>query len=317
MTPVFYGMRDYTVEDGAPVPLRVFFPSLDGAVASAPILLGCGRYPLVLFAHGNCSTDDAHYKSWFTIPASLARSGYIVVVPELPGVGGGTGPWADDHPDLPIIDNTLTWMRTEWDYSGAILPGSIGIVGHSYGALLSARYAVEYAGTPNAITAYAGLSGVWSEWPATPPRPINSLTIPKLFMWGSGFGDIFADLDGAFSSLPTPRHRVVSDEANHFDYLHASESSCAVDPGPCSSTGTLAREQVFTFFSKYMPPENWASLMTSLPDSLLLPPLMPTGFDQEFFMGSHRVAETTFASSAECSATLEWSAATSGSDDVP
>jgi hypothetical protein len=37
----------------APVPLRVFMPSVDGAVLDAPILEGCGRYPVILLAHGH------------------------------------------------------------------------------------------------------------------------------------------------------------------------------------------------------------------------------------------------------------------------
>jgi pimeloyl-ACP methyl ester carboxylesterase len=318
MAPVFYGVRDYTVENGAPVSMRVFFPSLDGAVLSAPILLGCGRYPLVLFAHGNCSADSAHYRSWYTIPASLARSGYVVVVPNLPDVGAGLGPWTENHPDLERIDDTLTWMRTNWDYAGILLPGSIGIAGHSYGSLLAARYALESAGTSNEISAYASLSGVWSEWPSSPPRPIDSLGIPKLFLWGTGFGDTFANLGGLFATLPTPRHRAETADAEHFDYLNPSESSCAAgERGPCTSTGVLAREVNFTFFSKYMPPEHWASLEASLPDTLLLPPLMPDSFDQEFFMGAHRVAEQAFESSDECSAELEWSAGSTGTESVP
>jgi acetyl esterase/lipase len=82
--PVFFGMRNYPASvalDGAPTACRVFFPSLDGAFSSAPILDGCGRYPLVLFAHGNCINEQDHYTKWFELPAQLARSGYVVVVP--------------------------------------------------------------------------------------------------------------------------------------------------------------------------------------------------------------------------------------------
>jgi hypothetical protein len=319
MTPVFYGERDYTVDDGAPGPVRVFFPSLDGSPSYAPILLGCGRYPVVLFAHGNCSEDAEHYKSWFTVPASLARSGYVVVVPDLPSTRIGVGPWTDPHSDLAIIDAMLTWIRTSWDYSGSLLPSSIGIAGHSYGSLLAARFAQESVGTENQISAYASLSGVWSEWPSSPPRPISSLAIPKLFVWGTGFGDTFANLDsgGLWATVPSPKHRAAVADAEHFDYLGSSESACAGESGPCEWAGTLAREMTFTFFSKYMPPENWASLGTSLPDTMLLPPLMPTGFDQEFFMGLHRIAQGLFGGDLECSATLAWQATTSGVSLVP
>src|SRR6267142_1493243 len=82
LTPVFYGVRDYDQNQGAPGACRVFFPSIDGAVFSAPILEDCGLYPLILFVHGHCNETE-HFKRWFELPAQLARSGYIVVVPEM------------------------------------------------------------------------------------------------------------------------------------------------------------------------------------------------------------------------------------------
>ncbi|MDQ3735399.1 MAG: hypothetical protein M3400_15630, partial [Actinomycetota bacterium] len=82
LTPVFYGHRDYTTADGAPANVRVFFPSLDGSPQHGAMLEGCGRYPVILFAHGHCPGDTQHrqYLEWFRLPAQLARSGYVVVV---------------------------------------------------------------------------------------------------------------------------------------------------------------------------------------------------------------------------------------------
>ena len=68
---VFYDIRDYRAADGAPADLRVFFPSLDGAVVSAPILAGCGRYPLILLMHGQCVSAVEQYKAWYLLPAQL------------------------------------------------------------------------------------------------------------------------------------------------------------------------------------------------------------------------------------------------------
>lgn len=50
LAPVFYGVRDLSPADGVPAPTRLFFPSLDGAIWTAPILEGCGRYPVVVLA---------------------------------------------------------------------------------------------------------------------------------------------------------------------------------------------------------------------------------------------------------------------------
>lgn len=68
LQPVFYGVRDYSATDGAPANIRVFFPSLDGDVFAAQMFKGYGRYPLILFVHGDCELDNPdvqnHYKLW-------------------------------------------------------------------------------------------------------------------------------------------------------------------------------------------------------------------------------------------------------------
>jgi hypothetical protein len=55
LAPVFYGTRDVGPADGAPATARVYVPSLDGSPDGAPVLRDCGRYPLIVFAHGNCT----------------------------------------------------------------------------------------------------------------------------------------------------------------------------------------------------------------------------------------------------------------------
>lgn len=59
-----------------------------------------------------------------------------------------------------------------------------GVVGHSFGAMLGARFAV---GRP--VSAYAGLSGVWQDWFGDAPFPLPLLDIPTLLTWG-GSGDL-------------------------------------------------------------------------------------------------------------------------------
>src|SRR4029450_10313809 len=85
LTPVFHGYRTYGPADGAPAQLRVFYPSADWPDSNVLMLEGCGSYPVILFAHGHCPGDNHPYR-WFRLPAQLARSGYVVVVPELAGI---------------------------------------------------------------------------------------------------------------------------------------------------------------------------------------------------------------------------------------
>jgi len=117
LTPVFYGVRDYGPEDGAPGPCRVFFPSLDGAPYNAEILTSCGRYPLVLFAHGDCA-DVEQYKSWFQLPSTLARAGYVVAVPKLSNQGPTSGE------DLELLGALNWWLRGAQPHALSAQPSS-------------------------------------------------------------------------------------------------------------------------------------------------------------------------------------------------
>lgn len=300
LAPVFYGIRDYATADGAPGPCRVFFPSLDGAVFDAPILEGCGRYPLILFAHGNCGETD-HYKKWFELPAQLARCGCVVAVPELAATQGGAYPW-DDSPDLTRLADTRTWMRLGWVHKSVLLPEpATGLIGHSYGALLAARIPAV-----STVAAYASLSAGWLEWPSVIPRPINVDVIPKLLAWGTGDQDVYAALgSGSWSPIAPTKHRLVFDNAQHWDYVPAGRVSCEVTRGPCTLVPTLIGDFAATFFGKYLPPEDWSSLGTRIPNSLIAPALDLTT-EQQFFAGGHLMGLSLIGSRAGCRITTAW-----------
>ena len=146
----------------------MFFPSVDGSPQNAAVLSGCGRYPLVAFLHGQCNDAD-HFLAWDVLPAQLARSGYVVAVPELasvPPFGEGT------NPDVTLVNQVLQWMRASWAHKATLLPRPMtAIVGHSWGALLGAVVARGLL-AQGSVSAYASLSGGWLEWP--PSRPGRS-----------------------------------------------------------------------------------------------------------------------------------------------
>jgi hypothetical protein len=301
LAPVFYGVREIGSDGGAPVPSRIFFPSLDGAVFDAPVLEGCGRYPLIVFTHGNCNEPSGdHYKKWFELPAHLARSGYVVVAPMLAGTAGGTYPW-DNDAELALLRETVSWMRTGWEHDEVLLPApATGVVGHSYGALLGIRLAAE-----GSVSAYASLSGPWSEWPSVPPNPIRTLEVPKLFAWGSGQGDVLSQFDGGWASLSAPKHKGVLAGAGHWDYLPAGRSACEVERGPCTLVWAVAADVLSTFLAKYLPPELWPGLGQQIPESLVPPKLNLTN-EQRFFAGNHLTAFDLIGGRPGCGITLAW-----------
>jgi len=304
LAPVFYGARDLTGDDGAPVALRVFFPSLDGAVFSAPPLLGCGRYPLLVFAHGHCPGDATNEKKWFLLPAQLARAGYVVVVPHLAATAGGAHPSADDHPDLTTLRQVIDWARTGWEFREMLLPSpATGVMGHSYGAMVGARFVAERAGEVGGVSAFAGFSGVWQDWPQG-PSPIFGIATPTLLTWG-GPDDLFTQLsDQGWDSLPKPRHRAIFSEGRHWDYLPAGAVPCDREHGPCTLQGAATADLATMFFGKYAPPELATNLPAQIPDTLLPPDLVLTP-DQEFYAGSYLYGLRAMSEVAGCGYQLD------------
>jgi hypothetical protein len=301
--PVFYGYEDASEATGAPGPLRVYYPSLDGAVDGAPFLEHCRRYPLVLFLHGHCDEAE-HYKKWFLLPAQLARSGYVVVVPALPDIAVGIHPANEDHPDLKLAQTVLSWMRDDWQHSLHLMPPpATAIVGHSFGALLGGRIA-----TTMPVAAYASLSGVWQDWPGPLPRPLPSFSVPSLFTWGGLVEDTQAVLgETAWNIIPPPKHRVVFAGAHHWDYLRPIGSDCALTVGDCSLVGAVAADMVTIFLSKYLMPEAAGPLLNFILEDLVLPAI-ELGFEQQYFAGGHLSGLSLLPLNAACTVTHAWEA---------
>lgn len=305
LAPVFYGHTDHGTADGLPGPVRVFYPSVDGSPQDAQMLTGVGRYPVVLFLHGQCAEPD-HYLKWDLVPMQLARSGYVVVVPKLssaPPFGGAAGA------DFAAATSALTWLRTQWEHRAHLMPLPMtGVVGHSWGALLGGVVA-EHLQSQGSISAYASLSGGWLEWPPNPPRPLD-LDFATLFAWGTGSSDLFSQLSGAAAGiLAQPRgavHHVVFRDGEHFDYFREGSTTCGrAFRGPCSLMRPLAADFVTTFLSHYMPPQRWNALATLIPHSLVPPPLDLTP-QQEFFAGGHLTGFAAIQTARTCSVTHGW-----------
>jgi hypothetical protein len=299
LTPVFYGIRDYDPAFGAPARLRVFFPSLDGAVLDAPILEGCGRYPLILFAHGHCQGDANQFLHWFHLPAQLARSGYVVVVPQLTAIG--THP-SESQSTQQALGDALQWIRQSWEHRTTVLPApATGLAGHSYGALHAGILA-----TNTEVAAVASLSGVWIDWPdAAGPRPILQGAVPRLFTWGT---DPFSERDAIlpdqlWNPIMRPKHRAVFTDGEHFDYVYRPQLPCRGSKGPCRYIGEATADLATMFFAKYLAPELSPNLPDRIPDTLVPPPLQLTP-EQEFFAGGHLIGMKLFNGDSQCSVTI-------------
>jgi pimeloyl-ACP methyl ester carboxylesterase len=299
LSPVFYGYADYFLRDGAPTPIRVYYPSLDGSPPCAPLLGGPGLFPLAIFLHGQCS-EAQHYTKWSLLPAVLARSGFVVAIPDL---GFVDDPWMLSNPAYPLIDRTLSWMRTAWPHNAVLMaPPVLGIVGHSYGALLGGQLA-----TTVPATAYASLGGGWTGW-TTSTWPLNRIRIPTMLAWGT-FDGLATLPQPNWDRLSFPKYRLRFTDGDHWDFLPSS--SCAGSAGPCNLVAALAADFVTLFLSKFMPPSFRGDL--HIGENLALPS-EPLTTEQQFFAGGHLQSFSMLAGRPPCHADLSW--ATDGGSGV-
>jgi pimeloyl-ACP methyl ester carboxylesterase len=281
LAPVLSGHRTYDPADGsgAPVPLEVWFPTDQGNPDSARPLTTCGPYPLVVFAHGGCSADAQHpdrqrviyrHWSWSPMVRQQARAGYVVVVPQLPGLG------TTSVVDLDRLRAAHQWMRTGWAHRDILAPETV-VVGHSYGGAIGARLAAE-----GGIAAYAGLSPELHSWLPTSValQTMRSIRGAKLFIHGSAESYVALDDSwklafdgtpqpaGSWDQLKVPKHMAFVRDMDHYDYVVPNDETCGTGT---SLTAELSADLVTMFLGRHVPPPTVADVASRIPDDLYFP----------------------------------------------
>jgi hypothetical protein len=344
--PVFSGFRDYApsraenarfralgldnvvVELGAPTRLRVWFPSIGGSPQYNEILQPCGRYPLVLFAHGMCgdqaapdpAAQAAHYLTWGDNPIvrQQARAGYVVVVPQLAGASPGS------EQDVDTLRNVLEWIRTDREHANLLAdPPATAMIGHSRGGVHAARLVLE-----DDVSAYVSLSGDFHGLVADEAISlVTSIDVPKLIAVGDSSEGLDPSwtppedgderLPGTWQELSLPKHEAVIDRMAHFDYLAPEVAPCQDAPGPCLRVPRLIADIVTMFLARYLPPPAVSGLPTQVP-ATLIPPVdwdADLSVRQIFYSGSYLTGVGAWPSSTpECRLVLTFE--TSGSSGV-
>ena len=148
LTPVWSGFDDFGPPDGAPMQIRVWFPSF---TSGGSVLRECGRFPLVVLVNGQCQTDTNPHLHSGPIATSLGRSGYIVAAPNF---GGAID--FNSQTDFSLLDAAVQWMRGTSPFAPVVFPWEVGIAGHSYGGLLAMRYALRATIPPVSTIAILG-----------------------------------------------------------------------------------------------------------------------------------------------------------------
>jgi len=308
--PVFYGFQDLDPADGAPATLRIWYPTYEGFTDGPPILKMCViRWPVVLFLHGQPPCPDVnYYRRWAMLPAVLARSGYVVVVPSHTAIF----PAEAESPAVQNALEALDWVRGGWEHSRWVdsQAEATAVAGHSYGALLAARVAQARP----AIAAYVGLSGPWLEF-SSPLPVLQAIGAPSFFMWGTGdpIDSAFESLDGGglWDQVPSPKHAGVF-PGEHFDYLRPW-AGCNFSRGSCTLIEAVAAELAALFIARHAP----VNISSSQIPLTLEPPDVVLTQAQQFFAGGHLSGLSQFETQAGCSLGLRWvDGATSGQREL-
>lgn len=237
--PVFAGVQDLTPAQGAPRNMLVYHPA--SGPLEAPILKQCAaRWPVVLFLHGMPPTgfSGAWYRQWVSLPVTLARSGYVVVVPDHDArliENGPDIPVANAMADIDFIRNT--WADAEWVDKR---PTSTAVVGHSYGASIAAHLAATHE--VGALACWSGnfiLEG-------SALAALRRVTKPSFLMWGKGNNNPHEDLDQVdnWDGLTQDKYAAVY-EGEHFDYV--SPAAGGTPRGPCPDIGGMAGDLTALF----------------------------------------------------------------------
>jgi pimeloyl-ACP methyl ester carboxylesterase len=288
--PVFYGYKDYVyvppltnaplakkatgVVSNPPVPMaRVFYPSIAGTPAGAPILTNCEPFPLVLLIHGAC--NGVPYDQWLYFAGELARAGYVVAVT----YDGGFLATGDARQDTLTLQSVHTYMRTDWEYRDTLMPSpNMALIGHSYGGTLAAELATQIP-----IKAFVSLSGTFGQvpFPTSPQAILSPLRGPCLFLWNNSFGDVAAGsvmytpsepLPGQMWSLiGAPKHGVSFIGGAHGDYM-TSGTAADCQQGACNLVRPLSVDLTTTFLTKYLPPGGLTGIAGLVPDNLIVRP---------------------------------------------
>jgi dienelactone hydrolase len=99
-----------------------------------------GSVPYIVYIHGLGSSKELELQRALT----LARNGYVVLVPDTRGQNSHTGPFSFGVDDVRDLQDLITWVQASTHLS-MVNKTAIGVFGHSMGALLALLLAAQDA----------------------------------------------------------------------------------------------------------------------------------------------------------------------------
>lgn len=158
-----------------------------------------GKYPLIIFSHGNFGSPDRYHK----LLKPIAASGYIIVAPihldaEVLALDPKPKPdriWQSRNDEIAHLGNVPTQLSAQLTSIGIDIDReNMAVMGHSYGALIAQLAAGAIARDPDGVKPNRKLAGIDALVAYSPPGPLpktidakgwSSIDVPNLTVTGT------------------------------------------------------------------------------------------------------------------------------------
>jgi hypothetical protein len=318
LSPTFYGIEDHVAPHiSKPFAVRVYYPTDDDVLLGAPLL--SGPHPLVIFAHGQRSSFTMpkmcpeeftrDHRRWGVVLGGIARSGYVVAVPDLSDLFS-----SGVESVVPRIDQTIDWMRTQWHGRRTILTKPV-IEGRAISQVPSqaadldappsdvqevkiaarvhipppvfpgnptplalvghswgTRAVCTYAAAHSGVAAAVTIAATFDDNTSAPN--IIGAGIPTLMICGKAAEESmnFAPMDSIWPELATPKYQTAFQGVGHWDWFgrFGAIRRCDGTPPTWRDTGHIAGELIAGFLARHV-----ARVAFPPPDLVPIPLLRP------------------------------------------
>ncbi|GAB5486902.1 MAG: hypothetical protein Pars2KO_04720 [Parasphingorhabdus sp.] len=177
----------FTTPDGHDYRSEIFYPTK------------AGKYPLIIFSHGNFASPDRYYK----LLKPIASAGYIIAAPvhrdaEILALDPKPKPekvWLTRNKEIAHLGGGPRLLsQLLAPVNAAIDRESTAVMGHSYGALIAQLAAGAIASDPDGAQPNRKLSGVDALIAYSPPGPLpntidangwSTIVVPSLTVTGT------------------------------------------------------------------------------------------------------------------------------------
>jgi dienelactone hydrolase len=195
-----------------------------------------GRFPLIVFAHGNGGTG----KAYEPLLSAWAAAGYVVAAPDFPVSSHGLASLAgvSDVQNQPgdvsfVITRVLALDRAKGGLGRIIDRTRIGVAGHSLGAVTTLGIAFRSCCRDKRIDAAISLSGT----PLLHGTDFKGIRTPLLLIHGDADPTVnYAGSVSAFRRANQPKFFLTLVGAGHGDYLASLPNHEAVSIAVLHST---------------------------------------------------------------------------------